>query len=105
YDQFGIRQRTMDPLANVTLYSSDSIGRTLSVVSPKGNLPGGNPSAYTTAYSYDAFGDVLTVTDPLNNVTSYRYDGNRNLVNLTDAANNSTTMYVYDKDDRPIQLQ
>ena len=32
------------------------------MVSPNGNIAGGDPAKYTTSYTYDALGDLLTST-------------------------------------------
>jgi RHS repeat-associated protein len=103
YDSYGLRNKTIDPLSNTTTYSYDSVGRLQSTVSPKGNVLGGNPSAYTTSYMFNALGERLSETDTLGHVTSYKYDANRNLTVAIDANNHQTTI-VHDADNEPVQI-
>lgn len=98
YDAAGDLASATDPLGHETTYGYDGIGRRTSMVSPNGNVAGGNPSQYTTTYAYDAFGDLTSVADPLNHITAAVYDPNRNLSTLTDP-DQHTTQYTYDADD------
>jgi RHS repeat-associated protein len=97
YDAYGLRNKSIDPLADTTTYSFDNVGRLQSTVSPKGNVLGGNPSAYTTTFTSNAYGDRLSTLDPLGHLTTYKYDTNRNQTAVIDANNHQTT-YVYDAD-------
>lgn len=71
---------TTDPLARVTIFSYDNLGRQILVTLPD---PDGSGSLTAPQHSatFDAVGNVLTQTDPLGNVTSFSYDNlNRLLV-------------------------
>jgi RHS repeat-associated protein len=103
YDAYGVRNKTIDPLGGTTTYSYDNVGRLQSMVSPKGNVPGGNPTAYTTTDTFNAYGDRLSETDPLGHVTSFKYDGNRNRTVVIDGDLHQTTT-VYDADGEPVQV-
>jgi hypothetical protein len=39
--------------------------RSNSMVAPKGNVAGADPSRYTTSYLHDAYGEVSEIRDPL----------------------------------------
>jgi RHS repeat-associated protein len=103
YDQYGNRVKAVDPLSDTSTYAYDLLGRKSSEVSPKGNVAGGNPLAYTTSYTYNAFGDPTSASDPLGHQTSLTYDGNRNLLTETDA-NNLMTINSYDLDNQLTQV-
>jgi RHS repeat-associated protein len=103
YDQYGNRVSATDPLQDKTTYGYDLLGRQMSNVTPKGNVTGGNPAAYTTNSLYNAFGDVTQVTDPLNRKTTVGYDANRNRTSVTDANLHQTT-FIYDADDEVTQV-
>jgi len=83
------------PLGDKTSFTYNGAGQRLTMVSPNGNVAGGNPSQYTTTYVPNAFGDVTSVTDPLGHQTQYGLDADRNLHTATDAINHVTT-YTYD---------
>jgi len=95
YDAQGNRIRTTSPLGSVTTTTYDSAGRMLTLVEPRGNVAGGNPSQYTTTFTYDAAGNVLTKSDPLGQITTSTYDQVGNKLMLVDA-NQHTTPYSYD---------
>ncbi len=120
YDASGRLASETDATGGKTTYTYDKVGRLLSSVSPRGNVTGTDPAAYTTSYTYDAAGNTtkvtgptgaststtydainrpLTVTDPLDHTTSYTYDANDNVTKVTDAAG-ETVSSVYDKNNR-----
>ena len=103
YDQYGNRNAVTDPLTDKTTYVFDSASRLTSMVSPKGNVSGGNPSQYTTTYSPNPWGQPLTVTDPLLHQTTNVYDGDQNLTSSTDA-NQHQTIYKYDLDNEVTEV-
>jgi RHS repeat-associated protein len=103
YDAGGDRTSTTDASGDKTKYIYNSIGERLTMVSPKGNIPGANPTEFTTTYTYDPFGDVLTVTDPVGNKTTNTYDPNRNLVKVVDTSGN-VTRNSYDADNELTEL-
>jgi RHS repeat-associated protein len=96
YDVQANRNRTTTPLGYVTTMTFDAGGRMQTLVEPRGNVAGGDPSQYTTNFTHDEADHVRTTTTPLGHVTRVDYDpaGNRTLV--TDA-NNHTTGYEYDE--------
>lgn len=104
YDTFGNRTSATDPLADKTTFAFDSVGRLTSMVTPNGNVTGGNPLAFTWTYTYDAFGNRTSVTDPLSHKAVYHYDPNQNLDQITDANGNLTTN-VYDLDNELTQVK
>lgn len=83
------------PLGNKTTYALDDDGRTLSMVEPRGNLVGGDPTQYTWAYQYDEAGNRTRVTDPLGNYIQYGYDAVDNASQVTDERGNATA-FTYD---------
>jgi RHS repeat-associated protein len=109
YDAYGDRISTTAPptpenaSGNKTTYAYDTgTGRQTSVTTPKGNVTGGNPAAFTTTYSYDAVGNVTLVRDPLwsssaptKHQTTFHYDANQNLDYQIDANGNKTS-YTFD---------
>ncbi len=97
YDANGDLASLTDGLGNRTTYGYDSIGRQTTMVSPNGNVSGGNPSQNTTTYASDAFGGVTATTDSIGHTTAATYDADRNLSALTDADGNKT-QYSYDLD-------
>ncbi|MGW1604563.1 DUF6531 domain-containing protein [Streptomyces eurythermus] len=120
YDASGRLASVTDAAGGRTTYTYDKVGRLLSSVSPRGNVSGADPAAYTTFYVYDAAGNLiettdptgattkttydainrpLVVTDPLGHTTGYIYDANNNITQTTDAAGKTTTA-VYDKNNR-----
>ena len=103
YDAYGLRNKAIDPLGDTTSYSFDTVGRLQSIVSPKGNVQGGNPSAYTTTFTFNAYGDRLSALDQLSHLTSYKYDANRNRIALIDGSNHQTS-YAFDADNELVQL-
>ncbi|MEV4920930.1 DUF6531 domain-containing protein [Streptomyces tirandamycinicus] len=120
YDANGRLASETDAAGGRTTYTYDKVGRLLTSVSPRGNVTGADPAAYTTNYVYDAAGNQTKVTDPtgastattydavnrplvvtdsLTRTTSYTYDANDNVTKITDAAGKSVTA-VYDKNNR-----
>lgn len=115
YDGDGDVTSLTDPLGNQTTYAYGSnpgcgsganrVGFRTSIVTPKGNINGGNPSAYTTTFQYDCFGDPTLTRDPLWNSAQptqhevvQQYDADRNLVQTQDGDGNLTA-YSYDATD------
>ena len=70
------------------------------MVSPRGNVKGGEPSKYTTKIERDEQGRPLKITDPLGHTTKYTYDGDGNVETMTDG-NSHTTKYTYNADNEP----
>ncbi|MFE9836548.1 DUF6531 domain-containing protein [Streptomyces sp. NPDC005551] len=120
YDAGGRLASETDAAGGKTTYTYDKVGRLLSSVSPRGNVSGADPAAYTTNYAYDAAGNTtkvtgptgaststtydainrpLVVTDPLGHTTGHTYDANSNVTKVTDAAGKTVTS-VYDKNNR-----
>jgi len=97
YDINGDLTSASDPLGDKTTIAFDSVGHPTSVVSPQGNVSGGNPSAFTTTLAYDAAGNVTTATDALGHATVSTYDGDFNLTGITDP-NGRKTSYALDLD-------
>ncbi|WP_405623976.1 DUF6531 domain-containing protein [Streptomyces sp. NBC_00076] len=120
YDASGRPASETDATGNKATYTYDKVGRLLTSVSPRGNVTGADPAAYTTSYAYDAAGNrtkvtgptgafstttydainrPLVVTDPLSKPTTYAYDANDNVTKVTDAAGKTVTS-VYDKNNQ-----
>ncbi|MDX3311449.1 RHS repeat protein [Streptomyces sp. ME08-AFT2] len=120
YDASGRLASETDAAGGKTTYTYDKVGRLLTSVSPRGNVTGADPAAYTTSYTYDAAGNTtgvtgptgasttttydainrpLVVTDPLGHTTGYAYDANDNITKIIDAASKTVTS-VYDKNNR-----
>jgi len=95
YDANGYPQSVTDRAGDVTTYTYDNLGNLRTKVSPKGNVSGGTPSAFTTSYGYSPSGQLKSVQDPLGDLTQYQYDADGNLQILTDANGHATT-YTYD---------
>lgn len=118
YDSFGnLTSITAPPTpenpdGNRTSFEYDTArGWLTSAVSPRGNLPGADPSDYTTTFSHDAYGRVTEVRDPLWSATApterrtvSTYDADGNLVSVTDG-NNHITRYAYDAAGRRTEIQ
>lgn len=106
YDSVGDLTSVTDAAGNKTSYGYDTDrGWRTSQVSPRGNVAGANPTAYTTSYSYDAYGRPTVIRDPLwtsaaptQHQTVRHYDADGNLDSVTDAVGH-TTSYSYDADD------
>jgi RHS repeat-associated protein len=105
YDANGNLASVTDPDGNETSYTYDDAGDRLTVISPRGNVPGcGCATQYKTTYSYDEAGHKRSVTDPLGNETTYFYDDAGNLASMVDPLGNAaggnpsahTTTYAYD---------
>jgi RHS repeat-associated protein len=71
------------------------VGRLTALVSPNGNVSGGNSTRFTTTYAYDALDRMTATTDPLGRTSSFSYDANGNLTSSTDPRGQTTT-YTYD---------
>lgn len=95
YDAAGNLVSVTDAAGDRATYTYDSLGRPQTMVTPRGNANGADPSQYTASYSYDAAGNRLSVTDPLNRETVSTYDNDGNLSSIRDAASNQT-QYTYD---------
>ena len=86
-------------LGEQTTYGYDSAGRMTSMTTPRGNVAGGNPAAYTTSYSYDPLDELTSVTNPDGDTVSYTYDAVGNKLSMTDPDSNMTK-YGYDAENR-----
>lgn len=91
------------PLGSTTTMSYDAVGRQVSTVEPRGNLPGADPEQYKTVFAYDDGDNLLTQRDPLGHPTSYTHDAVGNVKEVTDAKNR-VTRYDYDAADRLISV-
>jgi RHS repeat-associated protein len=100
YNANGDLTGVTDTVGDKTTYAYDGVGRRTSMVSPNGNVAGGNASAHTTTYGTDAFGRVTSTVDQLGHQQVRNiYDGNGNLVTGTDADNNATA-HTYNPGDQ-----
>ncbi|HEU5270575.1 MAG TPA: DUF6531 domain-containing protein [Jatrophihabitans sp.] len=103
YDAYGDLASVTDAAGDKTSYGYDTDrGWRTSQVSPKGNVSGADPAAYTTTYGYDAYGRPTVTRDPLwtstaptRHETVRHYDPDGNLDSITDADGHTTT-YAYD---------
>lgn len=103
YTAQGDRSSAQTPSGSKTTWTTNADGQITSVVSPRGNVTGADPTLYRTSIDPDPAGLPQTITDPLGRVTAYAYDANGNATAVTDAANHTTTT-VYDALDRPIEV-
>ncbi len=94
YDAAGDLQSATDAAGDKTTYTYDSLGRRKTMVSPRGNANGADPTQFMTSYSYDDAGNQLSVTDPLSHQSTNTYDNDGHLLTFTDADGNQTA-YVY----------
>jgi RHS repeat-associated protein len=83
------------PLGDKTTYAYNAAGQRLTMVTPAGNVVGGNPADYTTTYVPNAFGQVASITDPLGHQTQQVYDADGNLHQVIDPLTQTTT-FDYD---------
>jgi RHS repeat-associated protein len=97
YDSQGDLVSSTDPEGSTTTATYGVFGRRKTMVNPKGNKHGADPSDFTTTYRYDTAGELTKLVDPLGHTTSYAYDANGNRTAVTDA-NGHTTSYAYDAD-------
>lgn len=96
----------------ITTYTYDNVGNRITEVNPRGNVTGGNPSAYTTTYTYDASNRLASVTTPKSEITTYTYDANGNRSTQVDPRGNVqganpadyTTSYTYDAAGRQLTV-
>ena len=65
YDGAGDRIAEVDPAGDKRTFTYDGDSREASTTSPRGNVPGGQPTRYTTTIERDAQGRVIRVTEPL----------------------------------------
>ncbi|MFZ4811313.1 MAG: DUF6531 domain-containing protein [Ilumatobacteraceae bacterium] len=76
----------------------DAAGNQITVTSPRGNVTGATPAAFTTTTTFDAINRPVTVTEPITatttRVTRYGYDLAGNVSIVTDGRNNAT-IYGY----------
>jgi YD repeat-containing protein len=103
YDSYGDLTSTTNAAGDETTYSYNALGQKLTMVSPDGNVAGGDPSEYQTTYTYNALGEVLTTTDPNGDVTTNTYDNDGNLLTTTDPDGNET-LTTYNADWQPIEV-
>jgi RHS repeat-associated protein len=113
YDADGDLTSATDPTGDQTTYSDTCTGTTaqgcysgigwlFSTISPRGNVAGGDPSAYQTTYAYNGLGEPTSTTDARGKTTSSGYDAAGNLTQSTDPDGNQTT-YAYDPDNELTQ--
>jgi RHS repeat-associated protein len=81
------------PNGNITSYTYDNNGNTLSVTKPGGAV---------TRYTYDSAGNMTSITDPLGKTTTYTYNNLGQVLTATDA-NNHTTTNSYDTNGNLLQ--
>jgi RHS repeat-associated protein len=118
YDPDGSLASTTTPTGDKTTLFYDAAAQLTSVVEPRGNAAGANPSDFTWTYTYDDSGNRISKTHsdagtttyvydvldrlkeidaPLGRVTSFALDGDGNVSKKTDPLNHDT-LYGYDKD-------
>jgi RHS repeat-associated protein len=83
------------PLGNKTTYALDDDGRTTSIIEPRGNVIGADPTQYTWTYQYDENDYRTRVTDPLAHAIAYEYNALGDVTKITDQRANETT-FTYD---------
>jgi RHS repeat-associated protein len=76
----------VDAEGNVTSYTHDDEGNTLSETGPDGK---------TTSYTYDAVGNRTSITDPAGDTTTYTYNDYGQTTSIKDSQGD-TTSYTYD---------
>jgi RHS repeat-associated protein len=88
----------------ITTYTYDNVGNRITEVNPRGNVSGGNPTAFTTTYAYDVNNRLVSVTMPKGGKTTYTYDANGNRDSVVEPRgnvqganpNDFKTSYAYD---------
>jgi RHS repeat-associated protein len=103
YDTYGDTITRTDPSGDEWTYTYNNLSFLTSSVSPRGNVSGGDPAAFTTAYTSNNFGDVTQIKDPPGFTDQFTYDGDRNLLTFTDK-NGHTTTYGYDLADERLTI-
>ncbi len=91
------------PLGDKTTYTYNAAGQRLTMVTPAGNVTGGNPATYRTTYVPNVFGQVTSITDPLSHQTQQVYDADGNLHQVIDPLTHTTT-YDYDVANQQITI-
>ena len=104
YDSYGDRASETNPAGDTQTFNYDKDSRLVSLVTPRGNLEGAEPSEYEAAVERDVRGRPKKVTDPLGDATEYAYDVNGNLLSMTDA-NGHVTKYVYNAANQQIKIE
>jgi RHS repeat-associated protein len=99
YYATGELQSLTSSLGNKTSYALDDDGRPTSMVEPRGNVSGADPTQYTWAYQYDEAGNRTRITDPLSNALQYAYNAVNAVTGVTDQRGNETT-FTYDSMNR-----
>jgi RHS repeat-associated protein len=99
YDLSGNLIETKSPTGSLTTYTYDNDRRRTSMVQPRGNVPGSDPTQYRWTYGYDMAGNQTSVTSPLGLVTATVFGRDGLVSSVTDAMGVKTT-YAYDSMDR-----
>ncbi|MEN3359408.1 MAG: hypothetical protein V7637_3390 [Mycobacteriales bacterium] len=79
------------PQGEKTTLTYDPAGRPVTVVDPRGNVPGGDPAAYTSRLGYDDQDRLTSVTGPLGHTATVHYDAAGRQNSATDAQLHTTT--------------
>ncbi|MBM2809582.1 MAG: repeat-associated core domain protein [Chloroflexi bacterium] len=110
YDVLGLVASVTDALGNKTTTPHDGAGRLTSLVGPKGNAPGANPTYFTYQWTYNSEGSVTSSIVPAAYpgqpvpINVYGYDPAGNHIVVTDASGQQTRN-VYDARNSLIQVQ
>jgi RHS repeat-associated protein len=104
YDSYGDRASETNPVGETQTFNYDKDSRLVSLVTPRGNLEGVEPSEYEATVERDGRGRPKKIIDPLGHATEYAYDVNGNLLSMTDA-NGHTTKYVYNAANQQIKIE
>lgn len=76
---------------DTTTYTYNPFGQVQTMVTPDGNVSGGNASGYTTTYYHDNAGRLYAVIGPMNRETQASLDPNGNVLAVTDPAGQVTS--------------
>ncbi|MEW6026870.1 MAG: RHS repeat-associated core domain-containing protein [Planctomycetota bacterium] len=95
YDTTGNVTNIIDPMGHTTTYTYTVLDRLDSTIGPENNV---------ITYGYNAVGLLTTLKDARNNIASYSYDELRRLKSIRTPEANITTVYVYDKTNRVVQI-
>jgi RHS repeat-associated protein len=103
YDGAGDRTGETDPEGDKTTWGYDEDSQITSIVTPRGNVEGGEPAKYTTTIERDEQGRRTKLTDPLGHKTLYAYDADGNLEKRTNP-NGHETKITYNLNNEPTKV-